>query len=107
LALCVIGSLVDRCIGDRSFATDVDGGAQRVIVTMKSVAMKPRRHSTKTLLFQNESNLSSIAIDPCPCGLSAANLRYIGSAPKSVRSTMSRVASGESVPAARAAMPGW
>src|ERR687885_677390 len=47
---------------------------ERVIVTMKSVAMKPKRHKTKILPFQKESRRSSIAMEPWPCGLSAATL---------------------------------
>jgi hypothetical protein len=58
------------------------------------------------LPFQNESNLSSIEIEPCPWGLSSATRLYIGSAPKRVKSTINRVATGESDPAASAAMPG-
>ena len=39
-----------------------------------------------------------MAIEPCPCGLCSATRLYIGSIPKSVSSTMSRVAIGESAP---------
>jgi hypothetical protein len=80
--------------------------AERVIVTSQPVATKPKRQSTSTLPFQNESNLSSIEIEPCPLGLSSATRLYIGSAPNSVKSTMKSVAMGESAPAASAAMPG-
>ena len=80
--------------------------AERVIVTSHPVATKPKRHSTSTLPFQKESNLSSIEIEPCPCGLSSATRLYIGNAPNRVKSTMKRVATGESAPAASAAMPG-
>lgn len=38
--------------------------ADMVIVTMKSVATKPRRTSTKSLPFQKEKSLSSIEIEP-------------------------------------------
>jgi hypothetical protein len=70
------------------------------------VATKPSRTSTKSLPFQNGSSLSSIATDPWPLGLSRATRRYIGSTPSSVSATISSVASGESAPAARAAIPG-
>ena len=53
-----------------------------------------------------ESSSSSIRMLPWPCGLISATRRYIGSAPKSVRSTSTSVAIGDSVPAARNAMPG-
>ena len=56
--------------------------AERVIVTSQPVATKPRRHSTSTLPFQNESNLSSIEIEPCPWGLSSATRLYIGKRPE-------------------------
>jgi hypothetical protein len=39
-------------------------------------------------------------------GLSAATRRYIGSMPISVNATISNVASGDTAPAANAAMPG-
>ena len=55
---------------------------------------------------QNESNLSSIEIEPCPCGLSSAMRLYIDTIANSVRATMSRVAMGERAPAASAAIPG-
>ena len=66
------------------------------MVIMKSVAMKPRRASTISFPGQKESNLSSIAIEPCPCGLSEATRLYIGTIAKRVSATMSRVAKGES-----------
>ena len=80
--------------------------AERVIVTSHPVATKPKRQSTSTLPLQNESRRSSIEIEPCPLGLSSATRLYIGSAPNRVKSTMKRVATGESAPAASAAMPG-
>ncbi len=80
--------------------------ADRVMVTVHPVATNPSRHRTKSLPFQNERSSSSIAIDPCPWGLLPATMRYIGSAPKSVSSTMSMVAMGERTPAAARAMPG-
>jgi hypothetical protein len=80
--------------------------AERVIVTNHPVATKPKRHSTSTLPFQKESNLSSIEMEPCPLGLSSATCLYIGSAPKRGRSTIKSVAMGESAPAASAAIPG-
>jgi hypothetical protein len=95
-------------LGTNGFSTmwAVASAAERVMVTSQPVATNPRRHRTNSLPLQNESRLSSIAIDPCPCGLSSATRWYIGSAPKRVKSTMSRVAMGESAPAARAAIPG-
>jgi hypothetical protein len=80
--------------------------AERVIVTIHAVATNPSRQSTNSLPFQNDSRFSSIAIEPCPCGLSAATTRYIGSIPNRVKSTMRRVAIGESAPAATAAIAG-
>jgi hypothetical protein len=38
-----------------------------------------------------------MAIDPCPCGLSAATTRYMGNIPNSNNSTISSVAAGDSV----------
>lgn len=73
---------------------------------IQEVATKPSSTSTNTLPRQNGSSRSSIATEPCPCGLSRATLRYMGSMPNSVSATMSSVASGESAPAATAAMPG-
>jgi hypothetical protein len=37
---------------------------ERVIVTTQAVATNPKRQSTDSLAVQNESNLSSIAIEP-------------------------------------------
>ncbi len=51
------------------------------------------------------SKRSSIAIEPCPWGLSSATRRYMGTIPTRVKSTMSTVAMGERAPAASAAMP--
>jgi len=45
-------------------------------------------------------------MDPSPRWLSLATRRYTGSAPNRVRITSTTVASGESSPAANAAMPG-
>lgn len=84
----------------------VASAADRVIVTIHEVATKPSSTSTKSLPRQNGSSRSSIATDPCPCGLSRATRRYIGSIPNRVSATISRVASGESAPAASAAIPG-
>jgi hypothetical protein len=53
---------------------------------------------------RNPERSQELAIEPSPCGLSAATRRYIGSAPNSVIRT--NVATGESAPAASAAMPG-
>ena len=47
-----------------------------------------------------------MAMEPCPCGLSAATTLYIGSIPRRVSSTIRSVAIGESAPAASAAIPG-
>ena len=77
-----------------------------VIVMIHEVATKPSRIRTKILPRQNGSSRSSIATEPCPCGLSLATRRYIGSMPSSVSATISRVASGESAPAARTAIAG-
>ena len=84
----------------------VASAEDRVIVMIHEVATKPSRTRTKILPFQNGRRSSSIATDPCPCGLSAATRRYIGSIPSSVNATISSVASGERAPAASAAMPG-
>jgi hypothetical protein len=46
-----------------------------VIVMTKSVATNPSSTKTKSLPFHRDSNRSSIAIEPCPCGLSAATRR--------------------------------
>jgi hypothetical protein len=79
----------------------VASAAESVIVTTQPVATNPSRHRMSSLPFQKERRFSSIAIEPWPLGLSAATRRYIGKAPKRVRS---RVAMGESTPAASAAM---
>ena len=76
------------------------------MVMIHEVATNPSRTRTKTLPRQNGSRSSSMATDPCPCGLSRATRLYIGSMPSSVSATMSSVASGDRAPAARAAMPG-
>src|SRR3954452_795638 len=80
--------------------------ADRVIVMIHEVATNPSSTSTKILPRQNGSRCSSMATEPCPWGLSFATRRYIGSMPRRGRATMSSVASGESAPAASAAMPG-
>ena len=77
-----------------------------VIVMIHDVATKPRSVRTNSFPRQNGSRSSSIATEPCPCGLSRATRRYIGSMPSNVSATISKVASGESAPAASAAMPG-
>ena len=79
---------------------------ESVIVMIQLVATKPSSTRTNSLPRQNGSRCSSMATLPWPCGLSAATRRYIGSIPSRVSSTMSSVASGDSAPAARAAMPG-
>ena len=53
----------------------VASAADRVMVIMKSVAAKPSRASTNSLPFQNDNSRSSMAIEPSPCGLSAATRR--------------------------------
>jgi hypothetical protein len=73
---------------------------------IQDVATKPSSTSTNTLPRQNGSRFSSIATEPWPCGLSRATRRYIGSIPSRVSATISKVASGDSAPAARAAIPG-
>ena len=85
----------------------VASAAESVMVMMKPVAAKPSRHSTSALPRQRGSSSSRIWMLPWPCGLSSATRRYIGSAPNRVRSTSTSVASGDSTPAARNAMPGW
>ena len=80
--------------------------ADSVIVMIQDVQTKPSSVSTKNLPFQNGSSRSSIATEPCPWGLSTATRRYIGSIPHSVSSTISSVASGDTAPAASAAIPG-
>ena len=80
--------------------------ADRVIVMIHDVATNPSRTSTNSLPHQNGSSRSSMATEPCPFGLSAATRRYIGSMPNRVSGTISSVASGDTAPAASAAMPG-
>jgi hypothetical protein len=53
----------------------VASAAERVIVMMKSVATKPSSTRTKSLPCHQDSSRSSIAIEPSPCGLSAATRR--------------------------------
>ncbi|MEF2528984.1 hypothetical protein V3664_27135 [Streptomyces sp. CS62] len=77
-----------------------------MIVMIQEVATKPRRTSTNSLPHQNGSRFSSMATEPAPWGLSFATRRYIGSIPSSVSATISSVASGETAPAARAAIAG-
>ena len=89
-----------------SSAWTVASADDSVIVMIHEVATKPSSTSTSTLPRQNGSRCSSIATEPCPCGLSCATRRYIGSIPSRVSSTMSSVASGLSAPAASAAIPG-
>ena len=63
--------------GRNGFSTTcaVASAADRVIVIMKSVAANPSRASTKSLPLHHGSSRSSIAIEPSPCGLSAATRR--------------------------------
>ena len=81
--------------------------ADSVMVIRKSVAANPSSASTNSLPTQRGSSRSSMAMEPSPRKLSLATRRYTGSAPNSVRMTSTMVASGESRPAASAAMPGW
>ena len=74
---------------------------------MKSVAAKPSSTRTKIFPAHQGSSRSSMAIEPSPFGDSFATRRYTGSAPPSVSAISTSVASGESSPAASAAMPGW
>ena len=74
----------------------VASAADNVMVMMKPVAANPSRHSTRALPRHLGSSSSSTEMLPCPFGLSSATRQYIGSAPKSVRRTRTRVAMGES-----------
>ena len=78
-----------------------------VIVTTKAVSTKLISTRTRILPCHHDSSRSSIEMEPSPWGLSAATRRYIGSAPKRVTSTRTRVAIGARDAAASAAMPGW
>ena len=49
--------------------------ADSVIVITKSVAANPSRASTKNLPHHCGASFSSIAIEPCPYGLSSATRR--------------------------------
>jgi hypothetical protein len=73
---------------------------------IQEVATKPSRASTNSLPHQNGSRSSSIATEPCPCGLSRATRRYIGSIPSNVNATIRSVANGDNAPAASAAIAG-
>lgn len=77
------------------------------MVIMKSVTAKPSRTRTSSLPRQWGSSRSSIAVEPCPWGDSRATRRYMGRAAPKVTNTSTNVATGESSPAARAAMAGW
>ena len=85
----------------------VASAADSVMVIRKSVAAKPSSASTSSLPSHLGSSRSSIAIEPSPRKLSLATRRYTGSAPNRVSSTSTMVASGDSRPAASAAIPGW
>jgi hypothetical protein len=84
----------------------VASAADRVIVMIHEVATKPSSTSTNSFPYQKGRRFSSMATEPCPCGLSCATRRYMGSMPSNVSATMSSVASGDSAPAASAAMAG-
>ena len=94
--------------GTNGFSTicAVASAEESVIVMIQEVATKPSKQRTKNLPRQNGSSFSSIATDPCPCGLSLATRRYMGSIPNNVSATISSVATGDSAPAARIAIPG-
>ncbi len=77
-----------------------------VMVMIHEVATKPSSARTKIFPRQNGSNRSSIAIEPCPWGLSSATRRYIGNTPSRVSPTIRSVAIGETAPAARTAIEG-
>ena len=81
--------------------------ADSVIVMTKLVAANPRRNRTTAFPFQRGNRFSSIRMLPWPNGLISATRLYIGSAPNTVTRTRISVAIGDSVPAARKAMPGW
>ena len=53
----------------------VASAADSVIVITKSVAANPSRASTKNLPHHCGASFSSIAIEPCPYGLSSATRR--------------------------------
>ena len=101
----LVGEDVAARTGSRTKCA-VASAEDRVIVMIHEVATNPSRVSTNNLPRQNGSSRSSIATEPCPFGLSSATRRYIGSIPNRVSSTISSVASGDTAPAARAAMPG-
>ncbi len=105
----MITSLPSNQCGTYGFSITcaVASAADSVIVMMKSVAMKPSRTRIVNLPFQRPRSRSSIAIEPSPCGLSAATRRYTGSAPSRVRRTRIKVATGDSRPTAAAAIAGW
>jgi hypothetical protein len=84
----------------------VASAADNVIVTIHDVATNPSNARTRSFPRQNGNRSSSIAIDPCPWGLSRATRRYIGSIPANVSTTISKVASGDNAPAASAAIAG-
>ena len=98
-----------RACGMSGFSTAcaAASAADRVIVMMNAVPAKPSSTRTNSLPAHQGSSRSSIAIEPSPRKLSDATRRYTGSAPKSVRSTSTSVATGEMNPAAIAAMAGW
>ena len=59
-----------------------------VMVMIQEVATKPSSARTKIFPRQNGSNRLSIAIEPCPWGLSLATRRYIGNTSSGVSATI-------------------
>ena len=65
----------------------------------KSVAANPSSVSTRILPPHPDTSRASIPIDPCPVCERPHTYQYTGSAPNSVTSTSTTVASGASSPA--------
>ena len=80
--------------------------ADSVIVITNAVDANPSRHRINVLPRQRGRSVRRSTMLPSPCGLNSATRLYIGSAAQSVSNTRTRVATGESMPAARKAMPG-
>jgi hypothetical protein len=53
----------------------VASAEDRVMVMIQEVATNPSRQRTNSLPPQNDKRFSSMAREPCPCGLSAATRR--------------------------------
>lgn len=97
-----------RKLGTYGFSTmwAAPSAAESVMVMVKSVAAKPSSTRMKILPHQFGRKLANMAMEPPPLKLSLATRRYTGSAPSSVSATSTSVASGDSTPAASAAIPG-